>query len=124
MRLDGALGQIVATTRATGELQKMRKSAEELEASFVKQLLASMRKAVPESPMGQQYGGTMLRDMFDEAIASSLSGHVGLGIADGVMRHSAPEIIRQELAEMAREARPRSVDSPNSNPSPNPETEG
>ena len=50
-------------------------------------------------------GRAMFRDMFDDALAKSMTGQFGLGIARQVMKGSAPEIVRQELSEMNAEAR-------------------
>lgn len=95
----------VAGARAEGKLHKLQNAANELEASFVKQLLSTMRKSAQQSHLGQQYGGDSFQQMFDDAVANSVTKRVGLGVADQVFRHSAPEVIRQELVKMAEEAR-------------------
>jgi Rod binding domain-containing protein len=109
VRLDGAFRSAVAAGRAAPELRKLDKAASELEASFVKQMLSAMRRGTPETHKGQEYGGQMFRDMFDDALANAVTGRFGLGIADQVMRKSGPEVIRQEMQEMAREARAKSA---------------
>lgn len=100
---------VVAAERATPELQKLQKATKEMEAGFVKQMLQVMRSTTQESPMGQQYGGKMFRDMFDDALANAVTGRVGLGISREVMRRSGPEVIRQEMEEMAREVRNKAL---------------
>lgn len=100
---------VVAASRATPELLKLQKATQEMEAGFVKQMLQVMRSSSQESPMGEQYGGKMFRDMFDDALAGAVTGRVGIGIAREVMRRSGPEVIRQEMEEMAREVRNKAV---------------
>ncbi len=96
----------VAAGRAKPDLQKLQKATQDIEAGFVRQMLAAMRKASPEGGLGgQQYGGQMFKDMFDDALANAVTSRMGLGIAREISRHAAPEVIRQELQAMARETR-------------------
>jgi Rod binding domain-containing protein len=105
VRIDNAIRTVVAAERARPEITKLQKATREMETGFVKTMLQTMRASTQESPLGQQYGGKVFKDMFDDALAGAVTGRVGLGIAQEVMRRSGPEVIRQEVEEMAREAR-------------------
>lgn len=97
MRMDLVLRQASATKAASPKLAELKQSADGLEATFAKSMLAAMRRANPESHLGQSLGGDMFRDMFDEKLVESVSGKFGLGLSRAVMRQLGPELVRQEM---------------------------
>lgn len=116
-RIDSVLRTAEAAYKAKPELDKLQKAAGELEASFVKQMLAEMRKAMPKNPLEQSgFGADMYRDMCDDAIAKSVAGRFNLGIANEIMRRSGQDVLRQKLVEVNSDARAASIDA-NSAPS-------
>lgn len=78
------------------KLRKLRDATEGVEAIFLKDLLAQMRRTVPTSSMGQGMGAEMYRDMFDQAIATRLGKTGALGIAGLLERQMLPNALRQE----------------------------
>lgn len=105
LRLDGQMRSIAATVKAEPELRKLRKAADELEASLVKQMLSTLRKGVHENAIGKSYGGDMFKDMFDDAFAQAVTPALHLGVADQVMVHTAPRALEKALRNLDAEAR-------------------
>lgn len=67
----------------------MRKVAKEFESVFLHLLLKSMRATVREGRlMGGGRGGALFSDLFDQGIARSAGG--GLGLADMLVRRYDP----------------------------------
>lgn len=69
------------------EEQRLERTAKELEAVLVTQLLSTMRKTVPE---GGLFGGSVADDVFrsmlDEQIARATSEKSPFGLADAVVK--------------------------------------
>lgn len=63
----------------------VRSAAGQFEALFMRQLLKSMRDAIPKSGMWDGAGQAMYQDMFDQQMAQSMSGRPG-GLADVIAR--------------------------------------
>lgn len=63
----------------------LRKAAEQFEAVFMRQLLKSMRAAVPKSGMLDGDGKKLYEDMLDDQLATRLSGRPG-GLASMIER--------------------------------------
>ncbi len=73
-------------SQAARDPQKaVRAAAAQFEALFMRQLLKSMRDAMPKSGMWDSPGQAMYVDMFDQQMAQSMSGQPG-GLADVIAR--------------------------------------
>lgn len=65
----------------TAEDSSAKKAADQLEAFFIRRMLAEMRKSVGSSMLSGGYSGKMFQDMLDEAMADQISESGGLGIS-------------------------------------------
>ncbi|MCL4744212.1 MAG: flagellar assembly peptidoglycan hydrolase FlgJ [Burkholderiaceae bacterium] len=71
--------------------QAVRSAAAQFEALFMRQLLKSMRDAMPKSGMWDSPGQSMYVDMFDQQMAQSMSGRAG-GLADVIARQLSAHV--------------------------------
>lgn len=92
-------------------LQKLEKAAQGMEQMFVKQLVATMRKAMPGAS-GDSYATGMYKDMFDDALAESISKRGDFGLAKQVFETIEDVVTRQEFAKarIAIKAKARASD--------------
>lgn len=91
------LGQISPETEA--ELKRLQKAAENMEANFVKQLFAEMRKGglTKDESQTTQFA----REMMDQALADSLSKtQPGLGIAQMVFTSMGERVLQRVTPEI------------------------
>lgn len=94
----------VAAANAGPALAKLKKATQDVEAIFVKDLMAAMRRTVPHESMGSQFGSEMYQDMFDQALAQSGARSGSLGIGKTIYRQLAPAALRAATAEALRQA--------------------
>ena len=59
-----------------------QQAGEQLEAFFLRHMLAEMRSSSSDGMFSGGYGGKMFQEMLDEAMADEMSASGGLGIAD------------------------------------------
>lgn len=85
---------------ASKELNKLQKAATELEAGFLKNLVQMMRKSNPENSIGQNLGGPIYQDLFDQAVANSLSHGSPLGIGSMIERNASRPVFAAAAAEV------------------------
>ncbi len=71
--------------------QAVRSAAAQFEALFMRQLLKSMRDAIPKSGMWDSPGQSMYVDMFDQQMAQSMSGRAG-GLAEVIARQLSAHV--------------------------------
>lgn len=92
------IGQIAAAAaKAAPAAAKLKKATQEIEAIFVKDLMAAMRRTAKHKSLGNSLGGDMYQDMFDQAVSDSASKTGTLGIAQTIFRQMAPAAIRAAL---------------------------
>jgi len=73
-------------TQAGADPQKaIRQAASQFEALFMRQLLKSMRDAIPKSGMWDGPAQSMYTDMFDQQLAQTMSGRAG-GLGEVIAR--------------------------------------
>ncbi len=65
-------------------------AGQQLEAFFLRRMLAEMRASVGEGMLSGGYAGKMFQEMLDEAMAEDISTTGGLGIAELVTRELEP----------------------------------
>ena len=75
-----------AATQKGGE-QEMRQVSRDLEAVFLRILIDSMQKTIPESSLfGQSSGMETFQGMFNENVAEQMSRNGSIGLADMIYR--------------------------------------
>lgn len=90
-----SIAPIIGTAEQVVEAgSKLKKATEDIEAIFVKDLLAAMRRAVPDSSLGKGIAGDTYRDLFDNALSQSLGKAGALGISKILYRQMAPGTAR------------------------------
>lgn len=85
------------TPRSTvdSKLADLKKATQGVEALFVKDLLAAMRRGVPKGGLGESMaGGEVYRDMLDQALADSIGRSNSLGIGKILYEQLSQQIIR------------------------------
>ena len=75
----GVPGELV---QKPAESSSAEKAAQDLEAFFVRQMLAELRASSDNPVFGGGYAGKMFQEMLDERMAEQMSKAGGLGIAD------------------------------------------
>ncbi len=66
--------------------ESAKEAGQQLEAFFMRRMLAEMRATVGEGMFSGGYSGEMFQDMLDEAMADEMSAAGGLGIAEMIQR--------------------------------------
>ncbi len=84
--------------QAAPRLAKLKKVASNIEAVFLKDLLAEMRKSVKKVNLGQSYGGDMFQDMMDQQMADSASKSSSFGIGKVIYQQFSKDFMRQAVA--------------------------
>jgi Rod binding domain-containing protein len=96
--LNGALKGAELLQKARPRLNELKKATQGVEAMFVKDLLAAMRRGMPKSGFGEKGLGTEIyKDMFDQALADSLGKTGALGIGKILYKQLANQAIRDSL---------------------------
>jgi peptidoglycan hydrolase FlgJ len=71
---------------------KLRQACADFEAIMLRQVLAAMRKSVPEGGLLEGgYAGDMYRSMQDEQLASNLAHGKGMGLGEALYRQVAKQ---------------------------------
>ena len=109
MRIDLAIKAGLAVKNAAPELQKLKKASEQVEAIFVRDLLAAMRRGGGDS-FGKGFGATVYRDMFDQAMSETLSSRGAFGIGDLLFKHMGKGVVGQEWTKILMGDQARGVD--------------
>lgn len=92
-----------AATAGTPVAAKLKKATQDMEAIFVKDLLAAMRKTAPKQSFGgSSLGGDMYQDLFDQAIAEASSRNGSLGVGQSIYRQMAPVAVRTAIQNAIR----------------------
>jgi len=73
------------TQAGTDPQKAIRQAASQFEALFMRQLLKSMRDAIPKSGMWDGPAQSMYTDMFDQQLAQTMSGRAG-GLGEVIAR--------------------------------------
>jgi flagellar protein FlgJ len=110
----GPIDRVIgAATDAAAQLEKLKKAAQDVEAVFLKDLLAVMRRSVPKSEIGGSMGAEMYQDMLDQALAESVASQGSFGIGRMLYRQLAPAVGRDAFVQAlrARDAAPSPMNS-------------
>ena len=84
---DAANAKTLARQGADGKDPALWEASLKFEAMLMQQMMAAMRKTVPESGMiSSGFANDMYNSMFDQAIAETGSTRGSLGIAEGIYR--------------------------------------
>ena len=76
------------------ELTKLKKACDGMESSFLRQMLAEMRKTITEAkPEGDDTGSDTYKSMFDGALADRLAERGTLGISNKVFHAMARQVL-------------------------------
>ena len=95
VNLNRAFLEIGAIGKSQVELQKLDKATKDIEALFFKDLMSAMRQGMPQTSFGDNYGGEMFKDLFDQSVSSALSQTGSLGIGKVIFRSLAPNVVAQ-----------------------------
>ena len=72
---------------AVSQEDKIRVAAKEFESMLVRQMIKSMRDTVPEGGLlSKNSGEEMFQDFMDQELALNLSGKMGLGLSESLLR--------------------------------------
>ena len=77
--------------KGSGEGAALREAAEEFEGLFVQQMLAAMRKTVPEDGLFSSSEESTFRAMADQQLAQDLARSGDFGIAESLVRQLGRE---------------------------------
>ncbi|RYG18559.1 hypothetical protein EON82_22465 [bacterium] len=76
------------------ELTKLKKACDGMESSFLRQMLAEMRKTVTETETGgDNTGAETYKSMFDGALADRLAERGTLGISNKIFHAMATQVL-------------------------------
>jgi Rod binding domain-containing protein len=107
------IGKIITVAAAAGPVAaKLKKTSQEIEAIFVKDLMAAMRKTAEHKSLGNSLGSDMYEDIFDQALADSTAKSGSLGIGNTIFKQMAPLAVRSAIERALREARPVASTNP------------
>ncbi len=81
---------------AAPRLNKLKESAREVEALFLKDLMSSMRKAMGVR-LGGGLGASQYEDLFDRAVANQLSRSTDLGVAKTLVKSLGRQIVGESI---------------------------
>lgn len=91
------------------KLEKLKKAAQDVEAVFLKDLIAEMQKGMKKTTFGDSTGSEIYQDMFNDTLAQAASKAGNFGIGKVLYRQFAKDVVRQEAARLkmaAMEATP------------------
>ncbi|MEA2062084.1 MAG: transglycosylase SLT domain-containing protein [Gemmatimonadota bacterium] len=75
--------------------QRLRKVSQDIESIFIKQLLDTMQKSVPESSLfGNSAGMETWKGMFNEKLSESVSSQQSIGLAEMIYRQLSTDLDR------------------------------
>lgn len=78
---------LASTTGAKSKVNEAEKAGKDFEALLLQQMLSTMWKTVPSGGVfGKSHESELYRDMFNEALAKSISEGQGIGIRDLIVR--------------------------------------
>ena len=82
-----ATQQTPQSTANQRDKQALKKSCQDFEAIFVQSMFQAMRKTVPEGGLFEESSPTKIyQDMLDQEIATQISRHQSLGLAEQMYR--------------------------------------
>lgn len=106
MTISPELGiDLAAAQKVAPQLSKLKKASQQLEAHFIKDMLQAMKKAMPDTTMGEGFGNDEYQDMFDDAVSNALSENSGLGISQTVYKSLEPAAFEQQRTDLLKETR-------------------
>ena len=83
--------------------EKLRIAAQQFESFLIQTLIRQMRDTVPEGGLlPKSSGEKMFREIMDDQLAEDLSGRMGLGLTEAIVRQLSPALAAQ--GEPSREA--------------------
>lgn len=75
------------TTQSLKDRAGLKKACQEFEAVYIQAMFQAMRKTIPEGGVFEQDHATkMYQEMLDQQIATDISRHQSLGLADQMYR--------------------------------------
>ncbi|MCW5941770.1 MAG: rod-binding protein [Fimbriimonadaceae bacterium] len=98
-----------AAAQAAPRYLKLKESARQVEAMFLKDLMTTMRKSMGVS-VSKGLGGAQYESLFDQAVADELSKSTNLGISQVMLRKMGPRVLGEELELLAGRTRPGKTD--------------
>jgi Rod binding domain-containing protein len=89
------LGASLLPEGQVGQLKRLRETAQDFEALFVAQMLATMNQGLSHGLAGPSGQSDVYQDMFNQEVGKLISRAGGIGVADAILR----EMLKmQELA--------------------------
>lgn len=103
MNVNGIQQALAAKAYAEPKIAQLKKAAAGTEAMFVKSLLAEMEKGT--KTFGEGPGSDIYSDMFNDAIAQSISSRGAFGIGNLMIKQGTQRIMAEANAFAQRSAR-------------------
>jgi flagellar protein FlgJ len=69
-----------------GQLGRLRETAQEFEALFLAQMLATVNQGLGQGLTGEGSDADIYQDMFNQEVARLISRTGGIGVADAILR--------------------------------------
>lgn len=69
-----------------GQLGRLRETAQEFEALFLAQMLATLNQGLGQGLTGEGSDQAIYQDMFNQEVAKLISRTGGIGVADAILR--------------------------------------
>jgi Rod binding domain-containing protein len=95
------LGQVLevqaAIEKAAPQLSQLQQSCTALEANFLKSLVQEMQKSVDTVHYGDELGGDIYKDMFQDSMSSVLAQKHSLGLSNVMYGPLSSQVLKQAL---------------------------
>ena len=84
---------------AAPKLAQLKQACQGMEAAFMKTLVTQMRKGTGDVHFGQELGGDMYRDMFDDTLSNMLAADQGSSLTATMIAPMAKQVLNRTMAE-------------------------
>lgn len=87
----GRAGPAGVPSMPSDERARLRKAAEQLEATFIQQMMKALRATVPQSETsaGSGQANAMFTDLLDQRVSEDLAGRMQRGLGEAIYRQLA-----------------------------------
>jgi Rod binding domain-containing protein len=109
--LAGVLKMQSALTEAAPKLKQLKDACTGMEAAFMKTLVSQMRKGAGDVHFGQEFGGDIYRDMFDDTLSNLLAEKQGTEMVNEMAAPMAKQVEGYFLGKQSATAAANNVDN-------------
>jgi Rod binding domain-containing protein len=111
MNIGSLINEATTLEKMSPKLSQLKKAAQDVEAIFLKDLLGAMQKSIPKNDIGDNYGADIYQDLFNQAMAQSVSKGDSFGIGKILYKSLSKAVIAQEKARLDIEAEKPTTDN-------------